>query len=387
MIVKNNYSLCYNYFIMKKKIFIFVVLLFVPIVVFAKPEEAYSNNVLVYNLNDNEILYVKNEKDRVPIASLTKVMTTIVALENIKELDEVVKFPKIPYLYDYSRIGFKLNEELTYRDLLYSAILPSAADATEALGILISGSTDEFVKLMNDKAKELDMGNTSFSNTYGKDSESNYSTMEDLLKLIKYALKNPDFYKIFTTKSYELTNGKAIKNSVLYYNKESSLDVSPIIGAKTGYTSKAGYCMISIYQKNNMNILIITTNANAKLDKPTHVIDAVDIGEYFIKNYKYFYVVGEGEYIGDIKVLGIKEKVYSDKEIKLYLPVDTNIETELKVFKSTDYNLKVSDKIGEYIIKYGDTKLIEDVKVPNTFKMKVLLSINKIVFKIKRIFA
>ncbi len=371
-----------------KKIILFMGLILLPINVLGDSIKLYSNNVLVYNLDENKILYSENEKDKISIASLTKIMTVIVSLENINNLDETIKFPKINYLYEYSRVGFETGDELTYRDLLYSAILPSAADATEGLAILISGSTNKFVDLMNDKAKELGMNNTHFSNTYGKDSENNYSTLNDLLTLMIYALDNPEFYKIFTTKSYTLSSGKTINNSISYYNRKSNLDITPIIGNKTGFTDDSGYCMISIYKKGEAHLLIITTNADSKINKPTHLIDNLNIGNYYVENYKYFYILREGEYIGNIKILGIKEKIYSEDELKLYLPDGIDIETEFKDLGNISFTSKVGDKVGEYIIKYDNEVITKDIKIPNTFRFKFLLFLSKyltIVYLITRI--
>ncbi len=373
----------------KIKVLLFIFLMFIPLNIFGEELKTYSNNVLVYNLDTNEILYFKNEKEKIQIASLTKIMTIIVSLENIKDLDELVKIPKIDYLYEYSRLGFKFDEEVTYRDLLYSAMLPSAADATESLAILISGSTDKFISLMNNKAKELNMSNTSFSNTFGKDSENNYSTIEDLLKLMKYSLNNTEFYKIFTTKTYKLTNGKTINSSISYYGKKENLDIANIIGAKTGYTDLAGYCMISIYKNKEANLLIITANADYKSGKPTQVLDGLNIGKYYNKNYKYYYVLKEGEYIGDINILGVKENIYSEKEIKLYLPNDTIIKTEYKSLNRISFNSKTGDKIGEYIIKYDDKRIVKDIRIPNTNKIKILLFLKKytiVIYWLTRIF-
>lgn len=361
----------------KIKILLFICLLFLPINILAEELKIYSNNALVYNLDTNEILYTKNEKEKIQIASLTKMMTIIVSLENIKDLDELVKIPKINYLYEYSRIGFEYNEEVTYRDLLYSAMLPSAADATESLAILISGSTDKFVSLMNNKSKELNMNNTSFSNTFGKDSKDNYSTIEDLLKLMKYSLNNPEFYRMFTTKTYKLTNGKNINSSIFYYGKREHLDMTNIVGAKTGYTNLAGYCMISIYKNGETNLLIITTNADYQTGKPTQVLDSINIGNHYLKNYKYYNVLKEGEYIGNINFFGIKENIYSEKEIKLYLPNDTEIKTDCKILNKINFNSKVGDKIGEYTIKYGNNKKTIDIKIPDTSKTKFLLFLKK----------
>ena len=368
----------------KIKIFLlFIVLILIPINILGENFELYSNNALVYNLTGDEVLYAKNEKEIVSIASLTKIMSVVVSLESIENLDEVVKFPKIGSLSGYSKYGYKYGDKVTYRDLLYSAILPSAADSTEALSILISKSTNGFITLMNDKAKELGMNDTHFASTYGKDSSENYSTLNDLLKLMVYALKNKEFYTIFTTMSYTLTNGETINNSIKYYNRKANLNVAPIIGAKTGFTDIAGYCIISIYKKGDAHLLIITTNANPKLGKPTHLIDSLDIGNYYFENYRYFDVLKKDENIGYIKILGIKEYIYSNENIKLYLDKDTNVKKEFKKLKDIGLKSNLGDKIGEFIISYNGKEIVKDVTIPNTVKVKLLLCLFKYLMVIK----
>ena len=156
--------------------------------------EINSSNAVVYNLNEDEIVFEKNSNEVISIASLTKIMTTIVAIENIKNLDEKVTIKSRDFVTLYeegaSLAGFEVGQTVTYRDLLYGTFLPSGAEATQALAFNLTGSIESFVELMNQKATEIGLTNTHFANTTGLDNKDNYSTVVDVAKLLKYALKN-----------------------------------------------------------------------------------------------------------------------------------------------------------------------------------------------------
>ena len=141
--------------------------------------------VILYNLNDNSILYELESEEKVQVASLTKIMTAIVAIENIKSLDEKVVVSKNVFtgIEDYSKMGLKIGDKVTYKDLLYGIILSSGADAVNAMALNLSGSIANFVKLMNEKAVLLGMDNTKFDNPIGMDSKENYSSAKDISKL------------------------------------------------------------------------------------------------------------------------------------------------------------------------------------------------------------
>ena len=146
--------------------------------------EINSSNAILYNLNDGEVLMEKQADEKVKIASLTKIMTALVAIENIDNLNKVVKIPEEGLVglveANASVAGFKVNDEVTYLDLLYGVLLPSGADAVQTLAYYIAGGNDEFVKLMNDKAKELGLNDTHFSNPTGLNSDNHYSSVRDM---------------------------------------------------------------------------------------------------------------------------------------------------------------------------------------------------------------
>ena len=189
---------------------------FIPINIEAL--EINSEHAILYNMNDDIVIFEKNADERTYIASLTKIMTTIVAIENIDDVDETVS---VPYealdgliAANASVARFYSGQRVTYLDLLYGVMLPSGADATRTLAYYISGNEEEFVKLMNDKAIELGLTNTHFANTSGLDTDNHYSTVREMSIILKYALQNPLFKEIYTTNSYATSDNSLTFKSV-----------------------------------------------------------------------------------------------------------------------------------------------------------------------------
>ena len=332
--------------------------IFLPIINI-KALEIYSENAVLYNMNEDKIIYEKNKNEKVKVASLTKIMTTILALENIDNIKEEIQMPKEAFigLDGYVVSGIKPNEQITYEDLLYGTMLPSAADCAHALAINISGSIDNFVEQMNKKAIELNMNNTHFSNPVGID-DDNYSTVDDIASLLKYALKNEDFKKIFATKEYKTTNNIILESTIIEKSKPYNINVANIIGSKTGFTDEAGNCLASISKINGVNYLLVTTNAS--IDKSYHIIDAVNIYDYYSNNYSYKKILSENQLIKTIKIDDIINKEYNiysglDKYMYLNNEIDTNNLTyEYEGIEDLTKEIKKNDKIGILKIKNND---------------------------------
>lgn len=335
-----------------------ILYIFLPIINI-KALDIYSENAVLYNMNEDTILYEKNRDEKVKVASLTKIMTTIIALENINDINEETIMPEEAFngLDGYVVSGIKPNELITYEDLLYGIMLPSAADCANAVAIKVSGSVDSFVELMNKKAMELNMNNTHFSNPVGID-EDNYSTVNDIAILLKYALKNEEFKKIFTTKEYTTTNNIKLISTIIEKSEPYNLNVSNILGSKTGFTDEAGNCLASISKLNNVNYLLITTNAN--IDKSYHIIDAINIYDYYSNNYSYKKIIDENKLIKTIKIKDIINKeynIYADIDKYMYLEnnIDiNNLTYEYEGIEEITKNTNQEDKIGTLKIKYND---------------------------------
>ena len=338
-----------------------ILYIFLPIINI-KALDIYSENAVLYNMNEDTILYEKNKDEKVKVASLTKIMTTIIALENINNIKEETIMPEEAFynLDGYVVSGIRPNDKITYEDLLYGIILPSAADCANAVAIKVSGSVDSFVELMNKKAIELNMNNTHFSNPVGID-EDNYSTVNDIAILLKYALKNEEFKKIFTTKEYTTTNNIKLISTIIEKSEPYNINVSNILGSKTGFTDEAGNCLASISKLDGVNYLLVTTNAN--IDKSYHIIDAVNIYDYYSNNYSYKKIIDENKLIKTIKIKDIINKeynIYSNIDKYMYLENDIDVNDLIyeyegieKITKDTNQN----EKIGKLNIKYNNDVL------------------------------
>lgn len=238
----------------------------------------HSQNALLLN-EQGDVLYEKNADAIIYPASLTKIMTAIVAIEMTDNLQtQTIVEPQTIANYtaqNASMAGFQAGDFVTMEDLLYGTLLASGADATGTLADAVAGSEDKFVTLMNNKAQELGMHNTHFVNSSGLHDEAHVSSVRDISKLLRYALENPTFYQIFTSKSYTtyVPNQLIITNSL--FTKLPGLD-SPIIGGKTGYTPEAGLCLATIIEKEGKSFLFITTNAPSYIwTPPPHIEDAL----------------------------------------------------------------------------------------------------------------
>lgn len=335
---------------MKKILYLFFLfLILVPVSTYAL--EINSRNVVLYNLNDDNIIYEVNKDERISIASMTKIMTTLVALEKIKNPKEKIVMTA-PMFYrlveeNASVAGFYIGEEVTYEDLLYGLMLPSGADAAQALAISLYGSVDKFVDRMNEKAKELGLKNTHFLNPTGLDINGHYSSVDDVALILKEALKNDTFKQVFSANSYITSN----KLHTFYSTRNKyGIDTSFITGSKTGYTLDAGLCLASTSSYNGIDYLLVTARASSS-NRANHLLDAKTIYKYYQSNYEYRNISKKGDLITIIKLDDKKIAYYSNLDIDKYLNKKCKIKKEYNAEIILDSKKINSNKIGEYIIK------------------------------------
>ena len=365
-----------------KKI-IFTILLLFPI--FVSALEINSKHAILYNLNEDKIIFEKNSNEITSIASLTKIMTTIVAIENIENVDAKVKITEKDFngLYDASLAGFEVGDEVTYRDLLYGTMLPSGAEASQALANNISGSVNGFAGLMNEKAKELGMKNTHFINTSGLDINNHYSTVYDVALLLKYCLNNKTFKTIFESTSYKTSNGEltlysTFRYTAIKYNYKSDY----ILGAKTGYTDDAGKCLASIAydQNNDILYLLVTTGANTSTDDAYHIKDATNIYTYYFENYGYVNLVDKDELLVSIKTKYSKNKYlnfYAKEDVSFYTKKDEFDKNKIKIIYDgvniIDQSIKKGEKLGTVGIYYDDEYINSlDIILNDEYKFSII---------------
>lgn len=343
---------------MKKVVFFLFSLFFFCYSVYAENFDITGEYVSLYNMNEDILLYSKNDTKKTSIASLTKMMTTLVAIEEINDLDEIVTIKERDFegTVGYSKAGFKVGDKVTYRDLLYGIILPSGADAVNAVVNNTLGY-DKFIKKMNETAKKIGMNDTSYANPVGKDDEFNYSTSSDLARLLKYALKNETFKTIFTTKSYKTSNGINLESTVNSY--KNILNTDEIKGAKSGFTKDAGRCLASITTLNNVDYLLVVINSSTT--NPYNAVkDTITIYDYYNNNYGYKNIINDDTFIKEIPIDLSKEKTYKitgSEEIEKYLKNDTEVTYEYVGSDKITFNTKKGSKLGVVNIYDGDVLL------------------------------
>lgn len=245
----------------------------------------YSESVFLEEFFTGQHIAEKNSRKKIYPASLTKIMTAVLVLEHMEEIPDIITVPEriFPGLYaeNASMAGFRPGEKVRRQDLLYGILLPSGAECCLTYAVEISGSEENFVDLMNQKAKELGMNNTHFCNSTGLHHKNHYSTAEDIAVLLRYALQNEDFRKAFTTRSYTTAATREHPEGLTFYNTmfqcmdTNEVNGGKIIGGKTGFTDEAGLCLASLAEINGKEYILVTAGAEGNHQtEPFHILDA-----------------------------------------------------------------------------------------------------------------
>lgn len=230
-----------------------------------------SPHAILVLLKDHTILMQKDSEEKIYPASLTKMMTAIVAIENLPDLKKEITLTNSVFQglseADASMAGFQPGENVRAIDLLYGALLPSGAESCVGLADYIAGSEKDFVGMMNQKVADLGMHNTHFENSTGLQNENHYTTVKDLAILLSYALQNDTFREIFTSSRHSTPPTNKHPDGITFYstmfeelNNQSIAD-GKILGGKTGYTDEAGLCLASLAKEGKQEYILISAGA------------------------------------------------------------------------------------------------------------------------------
>lgn len=339
------------------------------------PDVEYAQSALLMEMSSGRVLYSKNLDERVYPASTTKIMTGILAIENLDNMDETVSATyealKDITLED-SQMGVLVGENLTVEQLIKSTLVYSANDSANVLAVRVGGSLDGFVDMMNQKAQELGMTNTHFANTCGLHDDNHYTTARDLAILAKYAMKNETFreivkmpiYKIPATNKYTMERILVNTNLFLGTSRSTYHYYPPAIGIKTGHTSQAGYCLVSAASYNDMEFLAIVMNCPDKdvREQAYSYIDSKTLFEFGFNNYKHKDVAKVGDVVADSKVYEAKD----DMRVAVTIEQDINalisaregskddIRTEVNLPGQIDAPVKKGDVLGTINYYYNN---------------------------------
>lgn len=341
---------------MKKKIVVFLLLIYlIPIRV--EGLQLSCRSCILMDMDSGRVLYEKDINTKRLIASTTKIMTAIIAIENGNLEEEITVGNEVLSMYG-SNIYIEVGEKIKLIDLLYGLMLRSGNDAAIVIATHIGKNEEEFVKMMNDKAKKIGMKNTEYNNSHGLDEYTeNKSTAYDMALLSKYANSNSTYRKIVETKKYTVkTNKKTYKwtnrNKLLFTYDYTT-------GGKTGYTPKAGRTLVTTASKDNMNLTAVALNDGNEYD--THK----KLYEYGFNKYENYKILNKGSI--RIDTAYFKDKVYIKKDFKYPLSEEEidKIKVIVKINKKSGYD--DGEKVGEITVELENKQIFKDnvyVKAP-----------------------
>lgn len=233
--------------------------------------KVYSAHVLLTDLQSGQAVYSSGAEEKVYPASLTKIATVLCALEKCGDLSESVTLQNADFqglkAQNAAVAGFKVNEKVTVKDLLYGTMLPSGAEAAKGLANHLFGSEKKMAEEMNNLAGRLGMTGSHFANVTGLHDRNHYTTAADMSRLLQYALQNPDFRTIFTARRYTVsptnlhTQGFTLRSLLFQGLSDPAFPGGEILGGKTGYTSEAGLCLASLARKDGREYILVTLGA------------------------------------------------------------------------------------------------------------------------------
>ena len=330
--------------------------------------EISSPSAVVICENTGRILYDKNANQKRPMASLTKLMTAIIFVENCR-MNEIIQIDKNACYIGGSEVGLVPNTQISAKDLLTGMLLPSGNDAATQIAIHIAGSTENFAKMMNIRAKELGLTNTKFVTPHGLDNEDHYSTAYEMALISKYARNYKEIRDIVQTKYATITinnNQKQLKNT-----NALLFDYPYTTGMKTGFTDDAGRCLSASASKDNLNLIAVVLGSESSqirfsetkqiLEETFEKYNYYDLSNFtniyinipIIKGQKNNYIVTYSDNISE----ALTKEEYSNIQVKQELLKEINAPMH-----KNDYIGKVTIYTGDYIIYEKEIHLEYDIQ-------------------------
>jgi D-alanyl-D-alanine carboxypeptidase (penicillin-binding protein 5/6) len=232
-----------------------------------------SASIMVKDLSKNKTIYAKDDNRILRPASLTKIMTCMLAIESGK-MNNVVTITKPMTQVEPTKLDLKVGDQVKLKDLVHAALIKSANDAAYSIAYYLGNNDKEkFVSMMNKKAKKLGMKNTNFVNPCGLDDNKHKSTARDLMKLAEYAIKDKTFNSIVKLNKYTFTTLNTHRTFAVYTSNKLQRENKNVVGLKTGYTSGAGACLIARVKKDKKDILFVMLNAHNRWDNAKKVVN------------------------------------------------------------------------------------------------------------------
>lgn len=352
-----------------------IIMSFVP--VYGDSPVVTAPSAILIDAKTGKVLYEKNADEKHYPASTTKVMTGLLAVEHGK-MDEIVTVGKNPPLIERgsSQIYLVTDEQLTMEQLLYAMMLESANDAAVAIAENISGSVEEFAKLMNSKAKELGATNTNFVNPNGLHNDNHYTTARDLAMIAKYAMTLDKFRSVVNEVKYTIpkTNKQEERNYITNTNKliwktYDKLRYEYAIGIKTGYTVKARQCLVGGAKKGDLELISVVMEAEGQ----NVYSDTVALFEYGFANFQNTEILKKDQIVTTVSIKDSKEKINllaaEDFSLVLSQEEKDKVKTEIKTNEELKKPIKKDEALGEMLV-YLDGKEVKKVDLLSSVEIE-----------------
>ena len=324
-----------------------------------------ANSAILMEQDTGTILFEKDPHEKLPLASMTKVMTLLLIMEAIDQgqltLDEQVRISENASSMGGSQVFLEAGEEMSVEDLLKSIAIASANDASVALAERISGSEEAFVEAMNDKVKELGLKNTKFKNTTGLPAEDHYSTAYDMAVISRELLKYEDITAY--TSIYEDYLREGTDKEFWLVNTNKLVRFYPgVDGLKTGYTSEAKYCLAATMKKEDMRVVAVVFGYDSSKTRNAEVSSMLD---YAFNHYEATNLHEQGEVITELSLLKGEERktnIVTKEKVSTIHPKGEdmdNLHTEYELFDDLSLPIKAGDQVGTLYVKNDNEILME----------------------------
>lgn len=349
-----------------------------------------SRRYIIFDRLSKRAVYGKDIDKETAMASTTKIMTAIIVLENCNNLKEEFTIPEKVSHVQGSTLGLKKEDKITINDLLYGLLLRSGNDCAVALSIAIAENTENFMSLMNKKAKDLGLTKTHFVTPHGLDDPNHYTTPYELALITDYALKNEKFAKIVKTVNYTIQINnvpKELKNT----NEVLCNNVEGVYGVKTGFTNNAGRCLVTSVKRNNLDFIIIVLAADSRKYRAE---DTVKLINYAFKNYRYENLETEiTEEFNNWQYINLERITVNKAQNKLRvvlgnykiksLATNKDITFETNAISYKEAPIQKNEKVGNIIVKNGE-EIIEtiDILAANNVERRSIKDYYKMLLKV-----
>ena len=310
-----------------------------------KAPRVTAKAAILVDMDTGTVLYSRNADKRLEMASTTKIMTAILILESLS-LDQKVKVPAAAVGVAGSTLGLLRGETFTVKQLLYALLVPSANDAAVTLAVAEAGSVKAFVAKMNARAKKMGLTNTHFVNGSGLHAENHYSSAKDIARLASYAMQDPVFRRIVSTREYTLPHAGGMANRVIKTSNELLRDFNWVNGIKTGSTPWAGYCLVSSATKNGLTLISVVLGAK---DQDTREAESKALLTYGFERCRLKKLVDGGAVIANVPAPDPLERVVPLATASSYtrrLLGESEVTGQVKLSRDMTLPVKAGEVLG-----------------------------------------